>query len=42
MNLNLLPFSNFGGHSVLGWLSHYAKSQEIAGSIPEEVIGFFT
>jgi hypothetical protein len=25
-----------------GWLRHYATSQKVAGSIPDEVIGFFS
>jgi hypothetical protein len=24
-----------------GWLKHYATSQKVVGSIPDEVIGFF-
>jgi hypothetical protein len=28
------------GHTVV-WLRHYATSQKVAGSIPNEVIGFF-
>jgi hypothetical protein len=27
--------------SEYGWLRHYATSRKVAGSIPDEVIGFF-
>jgi hypothetical protein len=29
-----------GGHPVTYWLRHYATSQKVAGSIPDEVIEF--
>jgi hypothetical protein len=28
------------GHAVRSWLRHYTTSQKVAGSIPDEVIGF--
>jgi hypothetical protein len=30
-----------GGAQWHSWLQHYATSQKVAGSIPDEVIGFF-
>jgi hypothetical protein len=29
-------------NAVRSWLRHYATSRKITGSIPDEVIGFFT
>jgi hypothetical protein len=31
-----------GGTRYRSWLKHYATSQKVAGSIPDEVIGFFS
>jgi hypothetical protein len=30
-----------GKHGSVSWLSHYATSRKVTGSIPDEVIGFF-
>jgi hypothetical protein len=32
---------SYGAAWQHSWLGHYAKSWKVAGSIPEEVIGFF-
>jgi hypothetical protein len=29
------------GHAVRSWLWHYATTRKVAGSIPDENIGFF-
>jgi hypothetical protein len=29
------------GNVILIWLRHYATSRKVAGSVPDEVIGFF-
>ena len=29
------------GHVVAWWLRHYATNQQVAGSIPDSVIGIF-
>jgi hypothetical protein len=36
-SLTVLPW----GTQQCSWLRHYATSQKVAGSIPNEVIGFF-
>jgi hypothetical protein len=37
--LNL--FKSSGGTQQRSWLRHYATSQKVMGSIPDEVMGFF-
>jgi hypothetical protein len=39
---NCHGYSNEGGHAGRSWLRHYATSRKVAGSIPDQVIGFFS
>jgi hypothetical protein len=36
-----LSFVTYWGTQWRRWLRHYATSRKVAGSIPDEVIGFF-
>jgi hypothetical protein len=36
-----LSACNFGAMQWHSWLMYYATSQKVAGSIPDEVTGFF-
>jgi hypothetical protein len=48
LDLVLLSDFNLGstcqiwGHAVAYWLRHYATSRKVTGSIPDEVIRFFS
>ena len=37
----MLPTTFGGGRAVTQWLRHYATNWEVAGSIPDGVIGIF-
>jgi hypothetical protein len=39
-NFNRL-FPGMGDTRYRSWLRHYATSRKVAGSIPDEIIGFF-
>jgi hypothetical protein len=41
-NIKMLAYPNLErGTRLRGWFRHYATSRKVAGSIPDEVIGFF-
>ena len=35
------PAVKRGGRAVAQWLRHYATNRQVAGSIPDDVIGIF-
>jgi hypothetical protein len=41
MLLLVIYYYYYSGTRYLSWLRHYPTSQKVAGSIPDEVTGFF-
>jgi hypothetical protein len=38
---NLFIYLLLPGHAVAQWLRHCATNRKVAGSIPDDVVGFF-